>query len=787
MTDIIDLAKGKLNDPILMEWALGRYRAAKDADRQCREVMEQAWFDDLTLRRWLDVDDRDVLTRLFSQLPATRFANLGQAIGERWGEWSGSLAYHAAPVLARYRPDLAWKCFAEPQSGRHPDTDSVLGIIRGLPSLPEEDGRSLLRAIAEQLLESKDDLSREFILGGLLSAALELDRDIALEILRFQLSAANKERELSQTLGRIAVGLFGTSVHQQLASEIRVGGTLQRFPSLAPIFREDAPLDQLDRWCRQPPPLTDLTDLAKVFLSEQDHALILATVETLKGKKLGRHWGRVADFLIGSIAAACEREDLDVALMGLQETVNLLAVDLSEVRHFDLLLKRLCTFSREEVVALLAKTLEREKTTYGGVNVAEVMGRLGWEEFVPSLTGAMSEDCGDLLCEAAQKALARIGNEAQRYLIRQWDMLDRSQRIYGLSVIVAVGEDAAAAFALDRYDDLMTEYSDYWCRLASAAPDRHLFDLLEKQLARQQRLFDDTFYFLARLLDVDHPQLDAVRERIGRRRAEQQSRMAAFERGDWFQDSLDLALRCPECGDVNEYRVRKIAVDPAEAGGNMQLAQEFVCASCGAWADFEFTGEAKLAVTAELVKLAADSDAGLAGRSNVLVRIEASWNGKVLPVGEVISRCKAAVAQDPSSFAHWVRLGYCYHQSLARPRLALKYAEQALNLEQNAVEAVIQRADALVLQGQDEQAFDLLDKALASKDHWRFFLADVATPAQLAARFAQLYNELLQRLGRTDRPVLHASFLGAGKKVGRNDPCPCGSGKKYKKCCLAGE
>lgn len=28
-----------------------------------------------------------------------------------------------------------------------------------------------------------------------------------------------------------------------------------------------------------------------------------------------------------------------------------------------------------------------------------------------------------------------------------------------------------------------------------------------------------------------------------------------------------------------------------------------------------------------------------------------------------------------------------------------------------------------------------------------------------------------------------------GEKVGRNDPCPCMSGKKYKKCCLvnAGE
>jgi len=27
------------------------------------------------------------------------------------------------------------------------------------------------------------------------------------------------------------------------------------------------------------------------------------------------------------------------------------------------------------------------------------------------------------------------------------------------------------------------------------------------------------------------------------------------------------------------------------------------------------------------------------------------------------------------------------------------------------------------------------------------------------------------------------TFIREGKKVGRNDPCPCGSGKKYKKCC----
>jgi preprotein translocase subunit SecA len=34
-------------------------------------------------------------------------------------------------------------------------------------------------------------------------------------------------------------------------------------------------------------------------------------------------------------------------------------------------------------------------------------------------------------------------------------------------------------------------------------------------------------------------------------------------------------------------------------------------------------------------------------------------------------------------------------------------------------------------------------------------------------------------LSKTPAPVP----LVAGSKAGRNDPCPCGSGKKYKKCC----
>ncbi len=300
--------------------------------------------------------------------------------------------------------------------------------------------------------------------------------------------------------------------------------------------------------------------------------------------------------------------------------------------------------------------------------------------------------------------------------------------------------------------------------------------------AMEHAWFDDLT--LRRWLEVDHPQLEAGGERIRKRKAEQQARRAAFERGEGFQDSLNLALRCSGCGEVNEYRVRQIAVNPADPGGNMLLAHEFACASCGKWAEFEFTTEAKLAVTGELIKLVADSDAGLAGKSKVLTRAVAPLNGRVHPVGEVVSHCRAAVTKHPGSIGDWVRLAYCYHQVLSRPRFGVHYTERALSLEANAVEAVILKADALTVEGRDARAFELLDQALASKDRWRFFLTDVSPLAGVAAQFARVYNVMRRRLGRTDGASLHASFLGASKKVGRNDPCPCGSGKKYKKCCL---
>lgn len=58
---------------------------------------------------------------------------------------------------------------------------------------------------------------------------------------------------------------------------------------------------------------------------------------------------------------------------------------------------------------------------------------------------------------------------------------------------------------------------------------------------------------------------------------------------------------------------------------------------------------------------------------------------------------------------------------------------------------------------------------------------------ELARQKMQLRHDELTALGQPDeelqsRPAPKAQVVREGRKVGRNDPCPCGSGKKYKSC-----
>lgn len=54
-----------------------------------------------------------------------------------------------------------------------------------------------------------------------------------------------------------------------------------------------------------------------------------------------------------------------------------------------------------------------------------------------------------------------------------------------------------------------------------------------------------------------------------------------------------------------------------------------------------------------------------------------------------------------------------------------------------------------------------------------------------AAILMELCQQRLEdkKQGKPIKPIHFDAPIISGTTVGRNEPCPCGSGKKYKKCC----
>jgi preprotein translocase subunit SecA len=59
-------------------------------------------------------------------------------------------------------------------------------------------------------------------------------------------------------------------------------------------------------------------------------------------------------------------------------------------------------------------------------------------------------------------------------------------------------------------------------------------------------------------------------------------------------------------------------------------------------------------------------------------------------------------------------------------------------------------------------------------------------PRQMVAQHAEAQglaaSQAQQETPERPQPAAVAAPVQSGPRVGRNDPCPCGSGKKYKKC-----
>jgi hypothetical protein len=543
-------------------------------------------------------------------------------------------------------------------------------------------------------------------------------------------------------------------------------------------------LDECDRILVKTDPWPGAKELLKKHASGSaatEMALpIIKIIQSIDGAKDDD----MACFAVAAVLSAFERDKIDADRFSMEEALTVLTLDLPENRHLHGLKHRLGAFAPKDVAQAVSDRMPTVRDAWGGIHLARLAGELRLVDAIPVLVDCLGSDRGDFLCEAAQKSLVRIGEPAQLALVAQWDEFDTSQKIYGRGALEQIGGQHAREFAIERFSELFHDDIKAWCELAEAAPDERTIELLEPEVRRKQTEIDESFYCLCVLTGCEHVNLKEIRKRVMEHRQRILKRQSDFAAGNFrrLSDTVTLALRCERCRDVNRYEVKDIVAGRSKTAPAFFVCDEFPCASCGEWPEFEFTTEAYMAITVAMITLAADKGAAKEERKGPLRLVDVNYRWETRPAPEVLVELKTAVAEHPEYIVNQLRLGR-FQYLFDRRRQAVECYSRALEIEPDSMEAGLGMAHVMADNGDQKGAYDRLFAMLKRKGKWRFFRVDELGPEGLAEEFARLYNQLQSALRLRGHPLLHASFLQSNVKVGRNVSCPCGSGKKYKKCC----
>jgi len=111
-----------------------------------------------------------------------------------------------------------------------------------------------------------------------------------------------------------------------------------------------------------------------------------------------------------------------------------------------------------------------------------------------------------------------------------------------------------------------------------------------------------------------------------------------------------------------------------------------------------------------------------------------------------------------------------------------EYKREAFAMFTDMLERIKQEVTTLLMrvQLQTEEDVDALDAQMAEQGDMEFQHPDAEAQAEQGG---WLYGDAAESVAAGAEPEETAQpFVRDGRKIGRNEPCPCGSGKKYKHC-----
>ncbi len=421
-------------------------------------------------------------------------------------------------------------------------------------------------------------------------------------------------------------------------------------------------------------------------------------------------------------------------------------------------------------------------------NVMELMIHFKHPSFLPKIVDVFlhdSETFDDRLIDQTTLALATFGDAAIEFLDSKQEEALKSHQLELLNLIKKTGTERAEEFLIKHFDRFMEDLRPDTLDTCMQLVSEKVLKPLKHKVGKKQRGIDELYII--------------VKTFKGEADAETRRLLALLPPpGDNINTAMDilssktalpvlnLPLECSNCGDVSYYDCRDILVS---SKGDPYVVDELTCISCGKICEFTVTPPGRTNVTMEMLRMnilkSRDKIQGnpLTGAVRIL---KTSTMGKEMSVADGIALYKEQIRKKPNNPDNYIGLGNIF-KFLGQHTFGEEQYKKAIEHGPFYIEAYLGLAEMARKKENYETALDWLERGrpylkrpLICKN------LDVSADKIIEA-YVLVHAKLLKLTNRVLPSIAPSEYRVDGKrlnKIGRNETCPCGSGKKYKKCCM---
>ena len=251
-----------------------------------------------------------------------------------------------------------------------------------------------------------------------------------------------------------------------------------------------------------------------------------------------------------------------------------------------------------------------------------------------------------------------------------------------------------------------------------------------------------------------------------------------------FEKTVKVELKCLQCHKVYHYDVENIYI-PSKGKGDPRIGDKIVCKNCRAVNRYEVTPMGDLAITSHLVMMVALAEKGEKvdpQRMPIKIVETGLTDGRRMSFEDGLKYYQKEIQRSPDDPALRVGYGNILLKE-GEGEEAMRHYREALRLDPMAVEAYYCIGEYEGDRGRISLAYEYFKKAADRMHNGHYYRTK--DPEQMKQAIFDNLQHFGEILGETSGrgPLPDSSEVVRVEKVGRNAPCPCGSGKKYKKCC----